>query len=208
MPLNQRNQPFFCALSTYNEHNSQSRSSVIVWISQLKRKQPHLGSCFPEAFGRQSFLPKEVSWPWAGFRWYEIYFTSQSMWYNSSGKSGLSLLVFHACLLLFLVHFLGIAMMRTLKGGICQCIKYVERHLRVKCNYTDTERGKTCLWSCSGREESTTFIHTTFYSLWQFRKSAVPFFASWIYYACVICNVFCLFVCFFMQTARFYLGIV
>ena len=32
-------------------------------------------------------------------------------------------------------------MMRTLKGGICQCIKYVEKHPREKCNYTETERG-------------------------------------------------------------------
>lgn len=66
------------------------------------------------------------------------------------GSWACSLLVFYACLLLSLVHFQGIAMMRTLKGGICQCIKYVERHLRVKCNYTDTERRKTCLRSCSG----------------------------------------------------------
>lgn len=86
------------------------------------------------------------------------------MWYNPSGKSRLSLLVFHACLLLFLVHFQGIAMMRTLKGGICQCIKYVERHLRVKCNYTDTERGKTCLRSSRGEKKEQLFIHTTFYS--------------------------------------------
>lgn len=42
-----------------------------------------------------SFLPKEISWPWAGFIWYEIYFTSQSMWYNPSGKLGL----LSACLL-------------------------------------------------------------------------------------------------------------
>lgn len=70
------------------------------------------------------------------------------------GSRACSLLVFCACLLLFLVHFKGIAMMRTLKGGICQCIKYVERHLRVKCNYTDRERGKTWLRSSSGREES------------------------------------------------------
>lgn len=73
------------------------------------------------------------------------------MAYNPSGETGggggeaCSLLVFGACLLLllfFLVHFLGIAMMRTLNLGICQWIRYVERHLRVKCNYTDWERKK------------------------------------------------------------------
>lgn len=60
------------------------------------------------------------------------------------GSWASSLLVFYVCLFLLLEHFKGIVMMRTPKERICQCIKYVERHQRVKCNYTSIE-GETCL---------------------------------------------------------------
>lgn len=41
-------------------------------------------------------------------------------------------------------------MMRALKGGICQRIKNFERHLRVKCNYTDRDMGNVRLRSSKG----------------------------------------------------------
>lgn len=62
------------------------------------------------------------------------------------------------------VHFQGIAMMRALKGGICQQIKNFERHLRVKCNYTDRDMGNARLRSSNGGEvsEEVSFPFTTF----------------------------------------------
>lgn len=56
------------------------------------------------------------------------------------GGRACSPLVFCARLHRFGVRTQGMAIMRTLREGICQCIKYVERHLRVKCNYTDSRK--------------------------------------------------------------------
>lgn len=98
-------------------------------------------------------------------------------------------------------------MMRTLNWGICQCIKYVVMHLRVKCNYTDTERGKTCLESCSGREENK--------ELFLFFLSELSVISELFLNVEAECHFFIpyeflmhsLYVCFFscdMQAARFY----
>lgn len=75
-------------------------------------------------------------------------------------EAGHALCLFFACLLLFLVHFQGIAMMRTLRGEICQCIKYVERHLRETSNYTGTARGET--W---GGKKKTFSLHNFLFFL-------------------------------------------
>lgn len=137
-------------------------------------KAMHLLNLFSKSLWEiQSFLPKELSWPRAGFSMiWAIFHQSidvvQPIW--ETGTCSLPLLC--VCLLLFLVHFQGIAMMRTQKGGICQCIKNVEKRLRVKCNYTDREMGNGILRSSSGRRESEelSFPCTTFNSLWQSRK--------------------------------------
>lgn len=120
----------------------------------------------------QSFFPKELTWPWAIFL-YDLSYISPV---NRCGTAHLgSRGPLSACflhLLPLLVHFQGIAMMRALKGGICQRIKNCERHLRVKCNYTDTDMGNVRLRSSNGGEESgeVSFPRTTFMFLWQRRK--------------------------------------
>lgn len=102
----------------------------------------------------QSFFPKELTWPWAIFL-YDLSYISPA---NRCGTAHLgSRGPLSACflhLLPLLIHFQGIAMMRALKGGICQRIKNFERHLRVKCNYTDTDMGNVRLRSSNGGEES------------------------------------------------------
>lgn len=143
MPINQRKQPFPCAAATLGERNTRCGSTVVVFsFSTLRHKHCILSIVFRKPFGRPRVFPlKRYHGPELVL--YDMSYISPV---NRCGTTHLggwacSRLVFFACLLLFLVHFQGIAMMRTLKGGICQCIKYVERHLRVKCNYTDTGRG-------------------------------------------------------------------
>lgn len=154
----------------------------------------HLVNCFPEAFGRpRVFSLKRYHGPELVL--YDMRYISPV---NRCGTTHLGsrpalLLVFLACLLLFLVHFQGIAMMRTLKGGICQCIKYVERHLRVKCNYTDTESGKTCLRSCSGSKESEG-LHNFLFFLTEWKKVQCHYFCAHEFlmqlYSCFVCFVY------------------
>lgn len=129
-------------------------------LSQLQQKHCILSICFPEAFGRpRVFSLKSCHGPELVL--YDMRYISPVNRCGTThlGSRACSLLVFYACLLLFLVHFQGIAMMRTLKGGICQCIKYVERRLRVKCNYTDRE-GKNM-----SQKKNFVFPYTTFYFL-------------------------------------------
>lgn len=103
--------------------------------------QLHLVSCFSEAFGTPGVSSRQIDPdPELAFRDMRYISPVNRCGTTHLGGWACSLLVVHACLLLFLVHFQGIAMMRTLKEGICQCIKYVERHLRVMCYYTEKEK--------------------------------------------------------------------
>ena len=154
-------------------NNTGSEPFVTVTTTAL-----HLVNLFSRCLREiRSVLPKELSWPWAGF----LYDLRYILPVNRCGTTHLgsracSLLVLCARLLLFLVHSQGIAMMRTLGGGICQCIKYVERHL--KCNYTDREKGEHgSEVLVGGKRVRNCFSHcTTFYSLWQSRTTRVPLF--------------------------------
>ena len=188
-----------------------SSTAVVVLASSVAAQTLHLVNCFPQAFGRPGvFSLKRHHGPELVL--YDMRYISPV---NRCGTAHLggraySLLVFYACLLLFLVHFQGIAMMRTLKGGICQCIKYVERHLRVKCNYTDKGRGENMPQKLQWERRShgsLFFSSITFYSFWQGRKRTVPLFLTlWILYEIVFLPyLFCLFGLCKMQTTRCYL---
>lgn len=107
-------------------------------LLSCSKSQLHLVNCFSEAFGTPWVFSRHID-PDPELAFCDMRYISPV---NRCGTTHLgswacSLLVFHACLLLFLVCFQGMGMMRTLKEGICQCIKYVERHLGVMCCYTE-----------------------------------------------------------------------
>lgn len=139
----------------------------------LQRRQCSLWICFLDAFGKSRvFFPQRADMALSYF-FYDLRYISPG---NRCGTAHLgSQGLLSACFLRLpplRVHFQGIAMMRALKGGICQRIKNFEKHLRVKCNYGDRDMGNVRLRSSNGGEKSeeVSFPPTTFMSLWQREK--------------------------------------
>ena len=125
----------------------------------MRQRKAHLVSCFPEACGRPGVFSLKI-YHAPELALYDMRNISPVNRCGTThlGSRACSLLVLCACLLLFLVHFQGIAMMKTLNWGIHQCIKYVVMHLRVKCNYTDREREKRVLRVAVGEKKTGNFL--------------------------------------------------
>lgn len=111
--------------------------------------------------------------PWAGFIWYEIYFTSQSMWYNPSGKPGL----LSACLLRLppplSCTFLGNSHdENTERGNLSMyqiCWEASESEVQLHRHREGENTSQKLQWE--GRERGTfSSRRTTFYSFWQEEK--------------------------------------
>lgn len=108
MAINQRNQPLYAADATLDENTACGRSAVAVVIAYSGSTS--FVNLFSKALLRDSEFLSLKSWhgPWAGFIWYQIYFTSQSMVVQPIWEAGAALcLSSYARLLLFLVHFPG-----------------------------------------------------------------------------------------------------
>lgn len=152
MDINQRNHPLPAAVAFLDVNNTCGRS-ICCCSFCVAAKTLHLMNLFSGSLWEICrFLPKELSWPRAGFIWYEIYFTSQSMWYNPSGK----LRLLSACLLLlpppFSCTFQGNSHDENTERGDLSMYQICWEASESEVQLHRQIEGETWLKSCSGRE--------------------------------------------------------